>query len=198
MLFSKLSATIATTLFVVASTALSTIDADGIYVSYENQAGVVHEKISGPLTNITNSPTSETSPTSRKHKRGISNASFCGCGFTVDPGYTDAANEDLKAQLNRQPNGKLYLQKKYCYYSVRGSVVAFVCNQYEVNGKDWGQWFTARYVDEDNAVITGDCGRYIAGTYAWGYYPSFISGYMRWTPGMDIIKAALSSTALSC
>ncbi|KAH8686632.1 hypothetical protein GQ44DRAFT_833252 [Phaeosphaeriaceae sp. PMI808] len=48
------------------------------------------------------------------------------CGFDLSPSNTDAAVADLKVQLG--DNGH-WIDPGLLYYSIRGGVVAFVCNE---------------------------------------------------------------------
>jgi hypothetical protein len=100
----------------------------------------------------------------------------------------DAAVEDLKTQADVN-DGKT-LQEGLSYYSIRGSVVAFVCETFieTVPYREkiaHGLW-----------KVTKHCGEYVPGTY-WEIGIRNI-GYMNWHSGLDFCGHALEPSATSC
>ncbi|KAF2621065.1 hypothetical protein BU25DRAFT_355174, partial [Macroventuria anomochaeta] len=96
---------------------------------------------------------------------------WCGCGFNMNAGDTDAAVADLKGQLDRMASGGTIC---LAYYSIRGGTVAFACNRSDRSKRIDGDNF-AGYL----RAITSSCGLYIAGTYQVfdDAYP-LMAGYM--------------------
>ncbi|KAL8364553.1 hypothetical protein RB595_003709 [Gaeumannomyces hyphopodioides] len=112
---------------------------------------------------------------------------YCGCGFTLNPGDCDAVVDNLKAQLGDHT----WISPRMSYYSIMGrSVTAFVCN---LSGTST-LGIRASVYAEILGVITGECGRYIAGSE--GTPGSAAFGYMR--SGSDFCRDALSSSAHHC
>jgi hypothetical protein len=113
----------------------------------------------------------------------------CGCGFTLDPGDCDAAVANLEGQLPTHGDTDIH----ETYYAIAGSVVAFVCIDYNdlrgVTGTEFGF---------ELVLITNACGRYIAGTYNYEENGSSQNGYMRYTPGLDFCAASDTSSAHHC
>lgn len=114
---------------------------------------------------------------------------FCGCGYNLDPPSCDAAVADLRSQLGS------YSTIYQAYYSIRGPVVAFVCNLnpgfFVTDSDDYGGYI---------AVVTQQCGRYVAGTYFAfdeGEYGADV-GYMQYFAGLDFCGAAEGSSQNSC
>ncbi|KAF3922131.1 hypothetical protein AA313_de0206012 [Arthrobotrys entomopaga] len=161
---------------------------EGVYQTYTDENGkVITEKLDTRLTTVggTSSPSS---PLKRSP-----DYYFCGCGFNMNPGNTDAAVADIKNQLNNigfngTPPGR-------SVYSIRGDgnqrVVAFLCNRDSANWAVLGNQFGG-YLAE----ITGRCGRYIAGTYSNNN--KYVAGYMRYGDGLDFCGASTTSPAHSC
>lgn len=54
--------------------------------------------------------------------------SWCGCGFNMNPGDCDAAVADIKNQVNIPGQDGVLIPWGMSYYSIRGSVVAFACD----------------------------------------------------------------------
>jgi len=125
---------------------------------------------------------------------------YCGCGFTLDPGDCNAAVADLSNQLINGPNGGcVSIPRDYSYYSIRGSVVAFVCNLSGVPFDICGMGYGNSLKD-----VTAHCGEYIAGTEEVSVYQVGIevgasyNGYMRYSNGLDFCANAATSPAGSC
>jgi len=93
--------------------------------------------------------------------------------------------------------GGVFVNQRGCWYSIRSDSVAFACNPYPSSGYSTDE-FWGSDVGSSDAVITGDCGWYVAGTYAWGYEVALVVGYMQWTPGLDFLDAAMGSNARGC
>lgn len=143
---------------------------DGVYaVSYDDNGTAIHtiigeavsqEELSQIIT--ARDPEPELKSPSRILGKRQSDATYCGSSFqNLDHGDTDAAVEALKRQCNpgTVPGG-------LDFYSIAGSVVAYVCNHGSVN------WVCTRNgLTNDFALITNTCGLYKAG---WR---------VRWTQG---------------
>lgn len=97
---------------------------------------------------------------------------------------------DLKSQISGA-NGQL--PKDLNYYSIKGAVVAFLCNEGPLLAINSGD-LTALF-----ASITNECGWYVAGTYRSldGAY-DWRLGYMQYYSGLDFCAAATSSSASRC
>lgn len=185
-----------TTTSVFALTMQENITEDGFYLAYYNDTGhEVHERISAP--NNLNFTDGIAKPQALLHPQAIqkraTGMSFCGCGYYMNHVDCDAANQDLTNQVAAV--GGLVLRQRSCYYSIRGSAVAFVCNPYY---EESDNTFRASNVGGSDAVITSDCGWYVAGTYAWGYWAANLVGYMNYSPGLDFLGNAMGANALSC
>ncbi|KAJ8118084.1 hypothetical protein OPT61_g856 [Boeremia exigua] len=96
---------------------------------------------------------------------------WCGCGYNMVPGDCDAAVADLKTQL--RPS---IINPGLAYYSIRGRVVAFVCN------RGSGNWLVfPQNLADSLATITNRCGWYIAGARQQGNDDqALLYGYQRW------------------
>lgn len=129
---------------------------------------------------------------------------WCGCGFDMNHDNCDAAVADLIEQTGHGDGVSCNFMDNY--YSIRGDVVAFACNDHlgsieTASGKfQWTDWqLTTSY-----AAITKLCGWYIAGTNNWdgGWWAIDFNtpniGYMRWSEGLDFCYNAVSSGASSC
>ncbi|KAK5995405.1 hypothetical protein PT974_03809 [Cladobotryum mycophilum] len=126
--------------------------------------------------------------------------SWCGCGYTLNHGDTDAVVRDLKNQVG---NG-VDISWLIAYYSIRGRVVAFACN--DVFGQH--DYSVSAGVDAEYLVLSYGatnrlCGWYMAGTSFVGFWapiddnrPSV--GYMRYSPDLDFCGNALTSPAERC
>ena len=88
---------------------------------------------------------------------------FCGCGYDIPHDDTDAANQDLVNQIASISDQNLYVNPGACWYLIRGSAVAFVCNPYGFPNYDA---FRPGNVGSSDSQITSDCGWYVAETYA--------------------------------
>ncbi|KAL8388808.1 hypothetical protein RB595_008946 [Gaeumannomyces hyphopodioides] len=175
--------------------------ANGVYRAYYNAEGQeVHEPLTadmlvtsapeGPATIMQSpavapvTPRQAGNPLLSKRRDNI----YCGCGFTLNPGDCDAVVDNLKSQFG---SGYAWIQPRMSYYSIMGrSVVAFVCNLSSrstlgVTAQTYGEWL---------GVITGECGRYIAGSE--GTPGSSAQGYMR--VGSDFCANALGSSSHHC
>lgn len=172
------------------------VQRDGIYSVFINDAGKqVYEIIAEPNTNYTDGHTPallESFPEKAELMSRSTGHCFCGCGINLHHGDTDAAVADLTDQVARAGT----LKTTGCWYSIRGSVVAFICNQ-------WGNVentndFWAEHVGSSLAVVTADCGWYVAGTYSWGYILTLNVGYMVYYPGQDFGANAMGSDRWDC
>jgi hypothetical protein len=113
---------------------------------------------------------------------------YCGCGIRLNTGDTDAANADLANKLQRGTN----IGAHYSIYSIRGSAAAFACN---LSGGT--KLFSGDIIGQNNAKITGSCGKYIAGSY--GEPGNYATGYLRSSEnGGNFCGAALGASAHSC
>lgn len=117
---------------------------------------------------------------------------YCGCGYGLDPGDTDAAVADLKGQLAGGPNGASVIAPGMSWYSIRGNTVAFVCNgDHNAKLKAWPD-----IVGQGLADVTAACGLYVSGSTGANY--DFSIGYMQNNGGVDFCGNALTSPAGSC
>ena len=163
---------------------LPAVQPDGLYQVHRSASG---EEIH---TRIELAPTTTSPSTSPNHlaKRAFGQT-HCGCGIKVNAKDTDAAVADLKSQLGK--NGHR-INPAMSYYSVRGGVVAFVCN---LDGnavlKAWVDIIT-----QAAEQITGACGKYVAGSTGAQY--NFAIGYMNNAKGLDFCGKALGAPAESC
>lgn len=165
--------------------------ADGFYLAHLDENGQsIHTLIAAPNNTDFIDGVAPSMPKPRIAKRS-SGYCWCGCGYYVNKAGTDAANADLANQIG---NG-VTVREQNCYYSIRGGIVAFVCNPYPTNA---GATFFKSNVGGCDAVITADCGLYVAGTYAWGYETSYLVGYMNWYSGLDFLTASIAGTAKGC
>ena len=113
----------------------------------------------------------------------------CGCGIKLNTGDTDAAVADLENQLGKA--GYL-IDASMSYYSIRGGVVAFVCND-EGNA---ALKASSDIVGQALAQITKSCGRYVAGSTGW--VNDFSIGYMNNAKDLDFCGASLGAPADHC
>jgi hypothetical protein len=183
-------------LFVSASAfSFTSKPADGVYaVSVDAEGNEVHQPLTEDMilriapegANIINATAS-----SGVSKRADN--TWCGCGYGMDHGSCDAAVDDLKRQLG---TGAYITAPYQSFYSVRGSVVAFVCNfHYDTTFF----YANADYFGQSAARITDSCGWYIAGSEGYQARTDIATlGYMNFATGTDFCGNALSSPAHSC
>lgn len=131
-------------------------------------------------------------------------ATWCGCGFDMNHGNCDAAVADLIEQTGHGDGVSCNLGDSY--YSIRGDVVAFACNNWPTSvdtSADKFQW-TDWQLTNSYATITKLCGWYVAGTNNWdgGWWKIDFNtpniGYMRWSEGLDFCYDATISPRGSC
>ncbi|KAK3082330.1 hypothetical protein LTS18_004242 [Coniosporium uncinatum] len=163
--------------------------ADGFYQVRRSASGSeIHESVkTAPSDRRTTTSSSSSAETHQLAKRGWGHT-YCGCGIELSHDDTDAAVADLKAQLG----DRSYINPGEAYYSVRGGVVAFVCND-DGNAplKAWTD-----VVTQAAQQVTDSCGLYIAGSTGANF--EFSIGYMQNSDGLDFCGSALSSGAGSC
>jgi len=160
--------------------------ADGLYQVRRSASGAeIHESVQwAPLHRRTTTSSGEKHQLAKRDDMGT----YCGCDNDLSHDDTDAAVADLKAQLG---DGS-YIDPSLATYSVRGSVVAFVCNN-DGNAplKAW-----ADIVTQAALQVTNACGWYVAGTAGANF--EFSIGYMQNSNGLDFCANALSSPVGSC
>ncbi|UNI13976.1 hypothetical protein JDV02_000661 [Purpureocillium takamizusanense] len=122
--------------------------------------------------------------------------SHCGCSNKLNEKDTDNAVNALKEQLKSGPRFGFK-----SFYSISGSVVAFVCRWRPSNQEP----LTLATVEPILPVIAERCGAYIAGTVAGahpekdpGFGYGFWVGYMEYREGLDFCQGANSSPARDC
>ncbi|KAH8169128.1 hypothetical protein LIA77_11254 [Sarocladium implicatum] len=164
---------------------------NGVYVVHTDEQGhELHERVGPAVANDGASleKRSEVSPNPLAKRIEIDY--FCGCAFKMDHGYCDAAVAALKADV-RNKNGIFPAHSNF--YSIQGSVVAFVCNRGTIFGEAPGN--LAGYF----AAITERCGWYTAGTYKIkDTYHETTYGYMNYYEGLDYCGKSDSASQHSC
>lgn len=169
--------------------------ADGIYtVAVDDNGNEIHTRVSDGVevyTRVADAINLSLPPkTSRVDKR-LTRDIWCGCAFPVDHTNCDLATGDLKNQVS--PDGKWVTQN---YYSIRGSVVAYVCNPFH---RYMGYYTDADFLGGIFNEITGACGAYISGNaqniVGWAYADV---GYMQYGDGLDFCGSAETSKEGSC
>ena len=93
---------------------------EGVYRAYYDVSGnEVHERVADTAGEAANASVLSADLLGKRDTR-----IFCGCGFNMDTGDCDAAVADLENQF-----GNLnFVPPQQSFYSIRGSVVAFLCN----------------------------------------------------------------------
>lgn len=163
---------------------------DGVYRAYINESGnEVHELIPAGAIDISPRepmPHDALSEGTWLAKRG---QAWCGCGFGMDHGSCDAANNALSKHLNNGPiiNGGVG------FYAVVGSSVAFLCNRDSFPA----QVFSGSVVIGARQV-TAACGYYIAGTWRVDGFKAMDYGYMNWYNGLNFCGNAENSPQHHC
>ncbi|KPM46540.1 hypothetical protein AK830_g60 [Neonectria ditissima] len=160
---------------------------DGVYTVDVNEDGTeIHKRL--PDDNMIRDVVEGTA--SLEKRTPTTKQFWCGCAFPLDHTNCDLATADLKNQVT--PAKTL----KNNYYSIRGNVVAFVCNPYTT----WGGYYTdAEYLGLIFSDISSRCGQYIAGTsqnivnLSYAYV-----GYMQYSAGLDFCATSTSSKQSSC
>jgi hypothetical protein len=94
--------------------------------------------------------------------------SRCKCDSKLDQGNTRDAVADLRTQVG---NG-VYINPTLFYYSIRGNVIAFVCNG---DGSSQLKVWTD-IINQSAAQITQSCGQYVTGSV--GGPSAYTVGYM--------------------
>lgn len=132
-------------------------------------------------------------------RQGTWSEFWCGCGLSMHHGDCDAAVEDLKFQSDREYS-KPERERRHlitpgeAWYSIRGSVVAFACNQY------WSGVPVSRR-DGFNSVfqqITDRCGWYVPGTWVNVERGSAHNGYMNYRENLDFCRDSTQSNQKKC
>ncbi|KAH8754794.1 hypothetical protein F5883DRAFT_376763, partial [Diaporthe sp. PMI_573] len=129
--------------------------ADGVYLASIDASGnEVHDLVAPATAHRNAAPfpkTRNNEITARQiSARDLPGFTFCGCDFKLNRGDTDAANNDLKIQIGKAK----HIEPNSTYYSIRGSVVAFACNE---DGSSL-QKVWADIITQANVKITADCG----------------------------------------
>jgi hypothetical protein len=179
----------------------SDITADGVYqVVARDDGSEVHTKIADvpDLSNITLTQNSALDVAAQSSSQEVDNVlngrsngqNWCGCGYNMNTGDCDAAVADLKHQFGSINKVGPYLS----FYSIRGGVVAFVCNTY--SGSSF--YTSGDTLGREFAAITNACGRYIAGSRDMGTSAPTIVGYMRYRNGLDFCRDSTSSPSNHC
>jgi hypothetical protein len=160
------------------------ITADGVYqVTTKADGTEVHTKIAN-----TTSLDAVAVPALERRGNG---QTWCGCGIQMDPGSCDAAVADIKNQFG----GGNTVNSGLSFYSIRGSVVAFVCNRSSASYNSDGNFFALVASD-----ITNTCGRYVPGSRDEGSnaFGQVIYGYMNYQNGLDFCYYSTNSASSSC
>jgi len=182
---------------------------DGSYVAYFTAEGVeVHQPLSEYVpSGATDFVTiGKNTLSGMKIKRQFVEIArhHCGCGFNLNHGDCDGAVNALKSQFNAQPGRYGQIDPGMAWYSIRGSVVAFACN--EENSNVPFRFDDPNFTDSLRG-ITNSCGWYVAGTRRYvglsGFPEPFPSawlntGYMIYYPGHDFCGASTISPADHC
>ncbi|KAK7424542.1 hypothetical protein QQX98_000507 [Neonectria punicea] len=164
---------------------------DGVYtVDVDEHGTEIHKRL--PDVEVARDTVEETDEeTSNLEKRFPTTRQFwCGCAFPLDHNNCDLATADLKNQVTP---GK---SVKNNYYSIKGNVVAFICNPYTTYG---GYYSDAEYLGLIFRDISAQCGQYISGTsqnivsLSYAYV-----GYMQYSAGLDFCATSTSSREHSC
>lgn len=162
--------------------------ANGNYQIRRSATGAeVHSFLSPPT--LRHRTTRLSSPEKQLAKRDSWGKTWCQCGSELNHDDTDAAVGDLKSQVTTD---SIFIEPASAYYSVRGGVVAFVCNQ------DHDSYLNAwtDLVTEATEQISNTCGQYITGSQG-GLY-DFAIGYMANSEGLDFCGASLGSEEHTC
>lgn len=168
---------------------------NGLYKLYYNEIGEeVYDLITDDITNLTSSLPSRSKRKNAEKLQDESNARsdhcvFCGCGFNMDRGDTDAANAGLAGWAASSPR----LDGHMGEFMVSNSAIAFVCNY-------GGQAVTipSNIVGDEARAVTYACGLYVAGTARIYGYERLDFGYMNHAPGHDICGDVELSDAQDC
>ncbi|KAJ4305110.1 hypothetical protein N0V90_000640 [Kalmusia sp. IMI 367209] len=198
---------------------------DGFYgVRVDENGTEIHEQLlpgsspaSDKWTFVTSFQQSGVTPSSKRDATGVSDISrradtdcgpstglyegwgcfttWCGCGFNLNHGDTDAAVADLEAQADRLGKiGHPYL----AHYSIRGGTVAFACNPDYYEDAPYNGWFVVRILQQ----VTKKCGLYVAGTSTYSdivnenIFP--LIGYMQYYSGLPFCDKATGSGQGHC
>jgi hypothetical protein len=160
------------------------ITADGVYqVTTKVDGTEVHTKIA-------NTTSLDAVTVSALERRG-NGQTWCGCGIQMDQGSCDAAVADIENQFGNGNN----VNSGQSFYSIRGSVVAFVCNRSSATYNSDGSFFALVASD-----ITNTCGRYVPGSRDEGsnQFGQVIYGYMNYQNGLDFCHDSTNSGQSSC
>ncbi|KAH9883145.1 hypothetical protein J1614_000001 [Plenodomus biglobosus] len=162
--------------------------ADGNYQVRGSATGAeVHASLSQPR--LRRSTTTLSSLENHLAKRDSWGKTWCECSSELKHDDTDAAVADLKQQVTADG---VFIEPALAYYSVRGGVVAFVCNlDHDSYLHAWTDLVT-----EAIEQISSTCGQYVTGSQG-GLY-DFGIGYMANSEGLDFCGVALGSEEHAC
>jgi hypothetical protein len=147
---------------------------DGLYQVRRYPTGhEIHESLDVPLVHRTT--TTSYPETKQLTKRGWGHT-HCGCGTQLTHNNTDAAVINLKSRLVGKAQ---WVNPDSSIYSIRGDVVAFVCNK-DGNAplKAW-----KNIVDQATKQVSEKCGNYVVGSTGAPY--EFSIGYMKYVNNKD-------------
>ncbi|UNI15411.1 hypothetical protein JDV02_001946 [Purpureocillium takamizusanense] len=175
---------------------------DGVYVVTEDEFGnEIHKRISNPIHSVSEARSLLAESEKQLYGRDdwLANentpeySKYCGCGFTLPTGDTDAAVADIKIQMG---SGKWFKNK--AVYAIRGITVAFVCNRSD----DRQAWASSGHITKLLARVSKACGSYVPGTCHQNQGNDGTTtaniGYMRWYSGLDFCDKAQGSDQHGC
>ncbi|KAF9880399.1 hypothetical protein CkaCkLH20_02353 [Colletotrichum karsti] len=169
---------------------------DGFYLAYYNESG--HEvHVKAPDMSYSPADLAPSKPAIRQLRSSDNQllprgggTIWCGCDLTMVSQDCDAAVEDLKSQLTKSIVPLIGAGK--AWYSIRGGVVAFMCNKNLIFPAGVG----ASHYGGDLAEITKACGLYVPGTRERD--EGLDVGYMKMHEGLDFCGVARRGAAHHC
>jgi hypothetical protein len=165
---------------------------NGAYRAYINEEGKeVHEPVPVGTTALDTRSLPATQYTRSKRQPIVERYSqtWCGCTDSLSASDTNAANQDLGDQVSTNP----LIGTGMAFYSIRDSVVAFVCNK-DVQTVN----IPPVAVSEGSGEVTSACGLFIAGTSRLQGSVALDYGYMNYQSGLNFCEAAEGSQSSSC
>lgn len=174
---------------------------DGDYIAYYNSTGhEVHERVMSPDDLLVERDFADPADPAglERRWRDIRPGFFCGCANLMNEVDYVSAISALKAQYDGS-TGRLVVPQGMSAYSIRKSVVAFLCNPQRGAGDaaSSASWSVTEF-DIIKNNIQRQCGYLVPGTWAGSYPTTLAWGYMNWVKGLDFCERSDEGTPGAC
>lgn len=170
---------------------------DGDYIAYYNSTGhEVHERVTSPEDLLAERDFADPAGLERRW-HNIRPGYFCGCANRMKTADYEGAISALKAQFDDRTRS-IIVRQGMSAYSIRKSVVAFLCNPRRGAGDAPSS--TGHMVEFDIIMnhIQEQCGYLVPGTWSGSFPTTLAWGYMNWVKGLDFCENSDEGTPGRC